>query len=198
MTIFYAFTDIKFFCISICSVFGVTMQRSIHTIESIALLILSPLIMGVDGGGEGPDERAALREQLKSLNRQLTALQREQDFLLFQKVMYASDSKYLVLKAKEKTGQLMYKNRVLKDVRFKPSQNISSQTFKAGKLVLTKKVEGKNERNVLIFGNTLIIQWKRDWVPAREKKIPVLSLKRKEMLSVFYALEEGSMLYIIR
>ena len=174
------------------------MQRSIHKIVIIALLVLSPFIMGADGSSEGPDERAALREQLKSLNRQLAALQREQDFLLFQKVMYVSESKYLVLKAKEKTGQLMYKNRVLKDLKFTPSQNISFQAFKTGKLVLTKKVEGKNERNVLIFGNTLIIQWKRDWVPSREKKIPVLSLKRKEMLSVFYALEEGSMLYIVR
>jgi len=174
------------------------MQRSIHKIVIIALLVLSPLIMGVEGGGVGADDRAALREQLKLLNRQLAALQREQDFLLFQKAMYVSDSKYLVLKAKEKTGQLMYKNRVLKDLRFKPSQNISFQTFKPGKLVLTKKVEGKNERNVLIFGNALIIQWKRDWVPSREKKVPVLLLKRKEMLSVFYALEEGSMLYIVR
>jgi len=173
-------------------------MRRMHNIVLIAVLILSPLIVGAEASSEGLDERAALRDQYKSLNKQLTALQREQDFLLFQKVMYASDSKYLVIKTKEKTGLLMYKNRVLKDIRFTPSEKISSRTFKPGKLVLTKKVEGKHDRNVLIFGDTLIIQWKRDWVPTREKKIPVLSLKRKEMLSVFYALEVGSQVYIVR
>ena len=174
------------------------MLCSIYNLILIAVLLLSPLIAKAEGGTEGLDERAALRDQYKSLDRQLTALQREQDFLLFQKVMYTSDSKYLVIKAKEKTGQLMYKNRLLKDLRFTPSEKISSRTFKPGKLVLTKKVEGKRDRNVLIFGDTLIIQWKRDWVPTREKKIPVLSLKRKEMLSVFYALEVGSLVYIVR
>jgi hypothetical protein len=59
-------------------------------------------------------------------------------------------------------------------------------------------VEGKLDRIVLIFGDTMIVQWKRDWVPAREKKIAVLSLNRKEMLSVFSALEVGSLVYIVR
>jgi hypothetical protein len=154
--------------------------------------------MGADGGSEGPDERAALQDQQKMLSRRLATLQQDEDFLLFQKAMYVSDSKYLVLKAREKTGQLMYKNRVLKDLHFSASQKISASTFKPGKLVLTNKVEGKNARNVLIFGNAVIIQWKRDVVPQREKKIPVLSLKKKEMLSVFYALEVGSLAYVVR
>ncbi len=174
------------------------MRRRIYNIALIAVLILSPLIVGAEGSSEGPDERAALRDQSKSLSKQLAALQREQDFLLFQQVMYVSDSKYLVLNAKDKTGQLMYKNRVLKDLRFTPSQNAASRKFKPGKLVLTKKVEGKHDRNVLIFGDTLIIQWKRDGIPSREKKIPVFSLKRKEMLSLFYAMEVGSLIYIVR
>jgi hypothetical protein len=178
--------------------FGVRMLRSINNTIMIALLLLSPLLMGADGGSEGPDERTALQGRHKTLNRRLAALQREEDFLLFQKAMYVSDSKYLVLRAREKTGQLMYKNRVLKDLHFRSSQKISAGTLKPGKLVLTKKVEGKNDRNVLIFEDALIIQWKRDVVPQREKKIPVLSLKKKEMLSVFYALEVGSLAYIIR
>jgi hypothetical protein len=173
-------------------------RHNIHNTIMIAVLVLSPLIMGAEGGSKGPDELATLQAQHKTLSRRLTALQRDEDFLLFQKAMYVSDSKYLVLKAREKTGQLMYKNRVLKDLRFSSSQKISAVTFNPGKLVLTKKVEGKNDRNVLIFGNELIIQWKRDVVPQREKKIPVLSLKKKEMLSVFYALEVGSPAYIVR
>jgi hypothetical protein len=174
------------------------MPRSIHNTIIIAVLVLSSFMMGADGGGEGSDELAALQDQHKMLSRRLATLQREEDFLLFQKEMYISDSKYLVLKAREKTGQLMYKNRVLKDLHFSSVQKISAATFKPGKLVLTKKVEGKNDRNVLIFGNELIIQWKRDVVPQREKKIPVLSLKKKEMLSVFYALDVGSLAYILR
>jgi hypothetical protein len=173
-------------------------RHNIHNTIIIAVLILSPLIMGADGSSEGPDDLAALQNQHKILSRRLATLQQDEDFLLFQKAMYVSDSKYLVLKAREKTGQLMYKNRVLKDLHFSSSQKISASTFKPGKLVLTKKLEGKNDRNVLIFDNALIIQWKRDVVPQREKKIPVLSLKKKEMLSVFYALEVGSLAYIIR
>ena len=154
--------------------------------------------MGADGSNAGVDERTALLEQRKMLSGQLARLKREQDFLLFQKVMYVSDSKYLLLNVRKKTGQLKYKNRVLKDFRFTPAQEITRAAFKPGKLVLTKKVEGKRDRNVLIFGNTLVIQWKRDVVPQREKGIPVFSLKRKEMLSVFFALEEGSTAYILR
>jgi hypothetical protein len=155
-------------------------------------------MMGAEGGSEGPDEIRVLQDQHKMLSRRLATLQQDEDFLLFQKAMYVSDSKYLVLKGRYKTVQLMYNNRVLKDLHFSSSQKISAATFKPGKLVLTKKVEGKNDRNVLIFGDALIIQWKRDVVPQREKKIPVLSLKKKEMLSVFYALEVGSLAYIVR
>jgi hypothetical protein len=154
--------------------------------------------MGADGSNAGLDERTALQDQRRILSERLARLQREEDFLLFQKAMYVSDSKYLVINTREKTGQLKYKNRVLKDLRFTPSQQMSRDAFKPGKLVLTRKAEGKRDRHALIFGNTLVIQWKRDVVPQREKKIPVFSLKRKEMLSIFFSLEEGSLAYIIR
>ena len=174
------------------------MRSSIQNTILLSFLVLSPLFMGADGSNAGVDERTALLEQRKTLIGQLARLKREQDFLLFQKVMYVSDSKYLLLNVRKKTGQLKYKNRVLKDFRFTPAQEITRTAFKPGKLILTKKVEGKRDRNVLIFGNTLVVQWKRDVVPQREKRIPVFSLKRKEMLSVFFALEEGSMAYILR
>jgi hypothetical protein len=160
--------------------------------------MLSPLIMGADGSSASVDERTALQDQRRILSERLARLKREEDFLLFQKSMYVADSKYLVINVKNKTGQLKYKNRVLKDLRFTPLQPISRDAFQPGKLVLTKKAEGKRDRHALIFGNTLVIQWKRDVVPQREKKIPVFSLKRKEMLSVFFSLDEGSLVYVLR
>jgi hypothetical protein len=161
-------------------------------------LALAPLLMGADGGGAGPDEQTALREQHKVLQARIDALNREQDYLLFRKAMYVSDSKYLLLDSVLKTGQLKYKNRVLKDFKFIPSKNVLGGALKPGKLVLTKKVEGKRDRHALVFGNALVIQWKRASVPPQEADIPFISLSRKDLLSVFFAVEKGALMYVVR
>jgi hypothetical protein len=153
--------------------------------------------MGADTGGQDRDERAALRDTQKTLRARIEVLKREQDFLLFQKVMYGSDSKYLIINTKSKAAQLKYKNRVLKDLRFRTSKNFLRKTFRPGMLKLTKKIEGKNDRHTLVFGKSFIVRWKPATVRRKEEDIPIISLKRKELLSVFYALEEGSMAYLV-
>jgi hypothetical protein len=162
------------------------------------MIVLSLFLLGANtGAAQEQDERAALQEQQQALQKQVATLKREQDFLLFRKTMYTVDSKYLVLNRTQMTGQLMYKNRVLKDFRFKPSRNFP-RAVQPGMLVLTKKSEGKTDRNALIFGTALIIQWKRAVVPKKEARIPVISLTKKDMVSVFSAVEEGALAYIVR
>lgn len=124
-------------------------------------------------------------------------LKREQDFLLFQKEMYASDSKYLVLNLAKKSGQLKYKDRVLKGFRFTPAKNFDGHALEPGALILTKKTGGKNNRFALIFGNALIVRWTRTAVLREGENIPTLLLRERDILSVFSAVEEGARAYIV-
>ena len=162
------------------------------------IFLLSLVLLGADGGDQARDERDVLQEQREVLRQRIEKLTEEQDFLLFQKEMYAADSKYLVLTIAGKTGRLMYRNRALKDFRFRTSKNYPATTFGPGRLLLTKKADEKRERRALIFGNALVIKWKRTKVPPQEADIPVISVTKKEMRSLFYAVEEGAQAYLVR
>ena len=162
------------------------------------LLLLSLLFVGMDVNGQEQDERDELLEQQKALSEKIDALRREQDFLIFEKALYAADSKYLIINLGAKKGQLKYKNRVLKDLRFTASANLAEDALKPGTLTLTKKREDPGQRHVLLFGKSLVIQWKR---PARSPyaaNIPRLSLTKRDLQSLFYAVEEGTKAYIVR
>ncbi len=162
------------------------------------LLLLSLFVMGMDGNGQEQDEREELLEQQKALNEKIETLRREQDFLLFEKALYATDSKYLIINLGAKKGQLKYKNRVLKDFRFTASTNLAKDALKAGELTLTKKKEGPGQRHVLLFGKSLVIQWKRPARPSYAAHTPRLSLSKRDFQSIFYAVEEGAKAYIVR
>jgi len=174
------------------------MRNGTNSLAAGILIAMAVFFMGADGEGTGADDQANLQQQQKSLQERVEVLKLEQDFLLFQKAMYSTDSKYLLLDTKEKKGRLKYKNRVLKDFTYLTSQNFPGERLKQGKFVLTKKQEGKRDRHALVFGNALIIQWKRANVPPQEADIPFISLTKKEMLSIYFALEEGAMLYVVR
>ena len=159
------------------------------------MLGVSLCLAGICGAEQGDAERKKLFEQKKQLNARIETLQREQDYLVFQKTMYESDSKYLIINIPAKTGQLKYKNRLLKDVHFKL---ISGQVSRLtpGALTLTEKIEGPRERNLLVFGKSLVLQG--TYSPATRIKagIPRLSLSRKDFLSMYYALESGAKVFI--
>ncbi len=148
--------------------------------------------------GEEADERTALIEQRKSLQASIAALTEEQGFLVFQRTMYSTDAKYLVLNLSKKSGRLLYRNRILKDFHYTESKRFSGEHIKPGMLVLTKKSEGAQGRNALVFGNALILQWRRASVPPLEVKIPFITVTKKEMQSLFFAVEEGALAYVIR
>ena len=160
------------------------------------LLFLSLFLLGIrDGTGQEASEREKLLEQRKHLSERIETLKREQDFLLFQQGMYASDSKYLVISATARKGQLKYKNRVLKDFRFVSSRRIGM--LKPGAATLTKKIESARERQVLIFGNSLILLNKRVPAVTGGKYVPHITLAKKDFISIFYAVERGAKAYIL-
>jgi len=164
----------------------------------IVLLVLSLFLMAADNEDQELFERAALGEREQLLRARIDTLKREQDFLLFQKAMYETDSRYLIINITEKTGQLKYRNRVLKGFTFVPSKNFPGEALATGVLVLKKKEERKGDRPVLVLGKALVIQWKRAYVPPAEAGIPYITLTKKEMVSLFVALEEGAMAYIVQ
>ena len=161
----------------------------------LLLLAASLFLMGAENGEQGTDEQAKLLEQQKQLNARIETLTQEQDYLLFQKTMYASDSKYLVLNVKARTGQLRYKNRILKDFHFAKAGK--ARMLKRGTVTLTKKIEEPKKRKLLIFGTSLVLQGKQ--VPATQIQagVPRFSLSKKDLLSVFYAVEVGAKAYIM-
>ncbi len=171
------------------------------TIKSKAaclLLLLSLLLVGMDGNGQEKDERSELLEQQKVLEEKIETLRREQDFLLFEKALYATDSKYLIINLGAKKGQLKYKNRVLKDFRLTTSANLAGDVLKPGTVTLTKKREYPGQRHVLLFGKSLVIQWKQPASSPYAANIPRISLSKRDFQSMFYAIEEGAKAYIIR
>lgn len=166
-------------------------------IQALCVVLSALILMGAAGRDIAVDERASLEEQTSALQNKILALKREQDFLLFQKAMYNTDSKYLIMNFASRTGQLKYKNRVLMDFRFKTPGKYRALMLEPGMLVLTKKKEGKNDHHTLAFGKSFIMQWKRTVVPAAESGIPAISLQKKDMMSVYYAIEEGALAYVI-
>ena len=82
---------------------------------------------GMDGNAQETDERSQLEKQQKDLSAKVELLKREQDLLLFRKEFYRSDSKYLILNIPARTGELRYKNRLLKSFSFTPSSKTRFQ-----------------------------------------------------------------------
>lgn len=161
----------------------------------ILLLAASLFLMGADNGGPGADEQAKLLEQRKQLNARIATLKQEQDYLLFQKMMYASDSKYLVINITARTGQLKYKDRILKDFHFTSAGRIGM--LKRGAFTLTKKSEGPKTGNLLIFDPSLVLQGKHVQATRLPAGIPRFLLSKKDLRSVFYAVEAGAKAYIM-
>ncbi len=161
-------------------------------------LVLSVFLMGADGGARNGDETATLLESRRMLLQKIETLRREQDYLLFRKAMYEADSKYLVLNVTGRTGQLMYKNRVLKTFPFFPSRRLADGSMLTGKLALTEKVDGKRGRFRMLFGTDLVMQTKQAAAPQRKTKPLALSLAKKDMQSVYSAIEQGALAYIVR
>jgi hypothetical protein len=156
--------------------------------------------MGADNGDQNQngEERGKLLEQQKELNSRVKALKREQDYLVFQRAMYSSDSKYLVINMSAKTGQLKYKNRILKDFQFKRvSAADRAHRLTRGALTLTQKIEGDRKRKLLVFDKSLVLQGEHAPAAKLEAGMPRYSLSKKDFRSVYYAVETGAKAYIL-
>jgi hypothetical protein len=162
--------------------------------KNFFLFLLILLLIGTAAGGED-HERERLLQQQKVLTGRIETLKREQEFLLFQKTRYTSDSKYLIINLRSKTGQLRYKNRVIRD--FPVTAAKTPGRIGEGAAVLTKKIEGSTRPNALVFGKACILQRKGGVSSQPGTNIPRISLGKKDFNALFYALEIGASVYIL-
>ncbi len=135
------------------------------------------------------------------MSAKVASLKREQDFLLFRKEFYRAESKYLILNIPASKGELRYKNRLIKSFSFTPSSESRVHAVPVGSATVTKKVEGRGKRHEIIFGTSFIIRVKpKDARPSPKDRAapPRLSVSKRDMQSLFYAVEEGSKAYVLQ
>ncbi len=171
---------------------------SSRNITRLLILFSAAFLMGAEAGDSGQSELNALRTQQSALRTQIEALKREQDYLLFRRAMYQTDSKYLVMDIAARSGRLMYKNRVLKEFTFRLPKNFRSGSLQPGMVMLTKKMEDKQERRTLVFGTSFLLHGKGTAVPRLSDDAASISVTKKELSSLYFALEEGATAYLER
>ena len=165
--------------------------------NSISLIVLLLLCVAGNAHAQDAEERQQLLERRDRLQANIETLKREQDFLLFQKEMYASDSKYLLLDLSAGTSELKYRNRTIGNFTVSSSRPAHGSP-PSGAVVLTAKKEKEGKLRTLIFGNALVLQVKqKDGSERKDGGILRFSLLRRDMASLFYALDPGSRAYIV-
>ncbi len=165
---------------------------------SVLVLFAAVFLAGADAGDPGQGELDVLQNQQASLRTQIEALKQEQDYLLFRRAMYQTDSKYLVMDIAARSGRLMYKNRVLKEFAFRLPKNFRKNSLRPGMMLLTKKLEDKKERRTLVFGSSFLLHGKGAAAPTLPQDAARISVTKKDLSSLYYALEEGAAAYLER
>ena len=162
-------------------------------------LLLALFLPGVDGVAQEADELQRLSEQQKQLAHRIGELKQEQEFYLFKREFYTSDSKYLLFDFSKGMCRLKYRNRILKDISFSVSPKGVGRVNAPGIVILTKKRGLSGKKQALVFGAAFIVQSTRKEKPLPdERQVPRIILSRRDMRSLFYALEEGAKAYIVR
>jgi hypothetical protein len=156
---------------------------------------MSFLLVGMQGQSPDDVERRRLIEQQAKLSERIASLNHEQEYLLMQKAFYASDSKYLLLDLRSRTGKLKYRNRVLRTFAFSTTagkRRIPRNTI----LKMTAKTDGNDRKKMLLFGEDLVIQSKRSSVaPGKERAAPRILIGSKDLAAIYFAVEQGTMLH---
>lgn len=151
----------------------------------VSLVALGGYVSGQEAAG--PDQR------IKELTTKRDALKAEQDFLLFQKTFYESDSKYLVLELSAGKGRLMYRNRILRSFNLERTSKRSKDPV-AGIIAMTAKTDGASRNRALLFGNILELHSKKN--PAKGGMSAGYRVGKRDLAALYYALEAGAKAYI--
>ena len=169
----------------------VTTNSSLKQRSLAALLVLLLLSLNVSA-----EESVAVAvdpaERCRALSARLDTLKAEQDFLRFQKVVYETDSKYLVLDLASGKGMMMYRNRVLRTFAME-RMGTKARVPERGIIRMTGKIDGSSKKRALIFGNGLTFYGRKANVGLKQA---AYGLGTKDLAALFYALEIGANAYM--
>lgn len=165
----------------------------------LAFLFLTALVAAT-GRAQDTEEYAALAGNEQRLRAKIEHLKQQQRFLQFEKSLYASDSKYVVMDVSAGKGTLNYRNRILKSFEFSLKPSSRGRVPKQGPLLLSGKKEGKPRERQLVFGDQVVVlrSSKSGAAAGKRWQTPEAIIGTKDFASLFYALEKGSYLYILR
>lgn len=169
--------------------------RSAGRIVPAALAVL--VLAGSMAGGAPADEETEKGEQVRKqrkLERRIAVLEREQDLLLFRRVLLQSDSKYLLLDLSRGNGKLLYRNRVLRTFRVERAGGPRGHV-RSGRITLSGKRNPYRKDRQLIFGSDLVLQATKRMRSPRGVRRYVLDAT--DLAALTYALERGARAFIL-
>lgn len=163
------------------------------------LAAVVPIPAGVSSAADSGDERTELLERQAQLQLKIDELKREQAYLNFQKAMYSSDSKYLLLDLTASQGVLKYRNRTLRTFKFSRAESSADFRPSLGPVVLTAKADGQPRKRFLLFSNMLALHAQKFAGNIPRGTDPIrLIVGAKDIAALYYAVEKGSIAYIVR
>ena len=164
--------------------------------SGLAVVLLSLLLMGMDNAVPEAEERRQLAEKQAQLEARIASLKREQDFLLFQKAFFGSDSKYLVIDLAAGTGTLKYRNRTLRTFGITVPLSLRHR-LREGRYLLTAKNDGTAGKRSLVFQDSFAIHGKGySGASAGEKRLPGMTIGSKDLAALYFAVDNGTMIYV--
>ncbi len=169
------------------------------------VLALAVLCGQASAGAEMTDpageERQSLILREHKLRERIDELRFEEDLLIKQKALLASDSKYVLLDLKKRKGTLKYRNRILRTFDF-DTRKAGGKRMKPGIYTVSEKTDGSSKKRQLLFSNPpLVIARKpKTSVPTDKpgKGSPLVLLKTKDMDALFFVLEPGSQVLLLK
>jgi len=168
------------------------------TIIALALAVAG-IVLGSSVFGKESDEVRSLRERERRIRTRIGMLKKEQEFLLFQRTLAAADSKYLILDLRTGKGMLKYRGRILRNFDCAFSGKRLNAAIPKRIVTLTEKMDGSPRARQLVFNDTLVIIQSKQVSTGKTKSKQWLRilLRKKDLGAIFFALEKGSLAYII-
>jgi hypothetical protein len=173
-----------------------TIKRSIRIALAMAV---AGIVLGSSVFGQEGDEVRSLRERERRVRTRIGMLKKEQELLLFQRTLAAADSKYLILDLRTGKGMLKYRGRILRNFDCPLAGKRLTGAVPKRIVTLTEKMDGSPRTRQLVFNDPLvIIQSKHiSTGKAKSKQGLRIVLGKKDLGAIFFALEKGSLAYII-
>jgi hypothetical protein len=172
------------------------MKRSIRTALALAAAVI---LLGSSVFGQESDEARSLRVRERHVRTRIKALKKEQEFLLFQRTLATADSKYLILDLRTGKGMLKYRGRILRNFNCLHAGKHFPPTLPKRIITLTGKMDGSPGRRQLVFSDPLVIIQSKYMSSgkAKSKEGLHIMLGTKDLGAIFFALEKGSLAYIL-